>query len=989
MTTEWLSTTANRIIDLDRGARFLRDLLSIEKHRLEFSELGLDGAMEVIHRLWVAPTQQLLERLREIVPDVEELREQAEQLLEQEAPEEIRFLFASFTELKQRPEARSEYSWPLFDRQATRDDFPAEQLLLTLNTSFGLTQTIQAMAELPHGMLLDPLKPEALRIAMRGSLTLGQTLASAMPAVPLSVQVDTMLSGESGIELFYRHLSERRIGEALLLDLKRLVSPFSLDDLSRGFFSENLAAVRITASHQASIGGRVGLAQDVEFTSLMGGELGVSFGFRKSLAGQFEYLIHPTGAGNQLALKLRRLALRQDEQSNSLGVTLSMRGWASKAYPMIRDKLGDAEAVLKQVESLIPGQDLFREKLGEALTEVLDDFEYQHELLLALGVSAGVGGLGELVKTTLLDEIESSRRLWQGDLQERCEEIKAELLNKLPLSTDIRNKLDGKLQQALEQGLGRLWKALNEQIGKLVSGAGFTEFAERLNRLGHEVDKRIRKVEKRNEAVSAPLRRELDRLQKRLIELKNRFADAAKAKISMGLESLSREEVSKDLNLSLVLDPDHAQAQALLRELITADLDGVFERIRAWQQGEQDNPILAANGNLTRYTRLTQESGFACVLFGNGFSGRTRIDADAKLIVDAHGNIQCLSRMEFNRLYKGMHDERELQIVDAVELAAARVTDSLSLAVNLSLTDEDLTPAEARAFFQSAEQVGLLQSGTAARAVSALTRNNLRSGRLDIGMSLNKRQLLRLLQLRDEHESPADQPLDEARVLEVAASQVAAICTLQPPSKSLLKTLGFLREQLPGYAVPVGDSLQQMILCMTRDCFKQSDKWLDSIYGDQLTEVYQASNALSWVRARYVAVNGCHGDCRGRMRQILPQHLAQEPDYGDTQNRQYGLIDALNGMREILCWDVNLELETLRIKQSEIGRAFKSWFLWQEDFPKWWMLNTKEIRPLTLAFFKTIAQLAQTQDAEQPLLLSASLTLKGEQGEDRKRILLA
>ena len=175
---------------------------------------------------------------------------------------------------------------------------------------------------------------------------------------------------------------------------------------------------------------------------------------------------------------------------------------------------------------------------------------------------------------------------------------------------------------------------------------------------------------------------------------------------------------------------------------------------------------------------------------------------------------------------------------------------------------------------------------------------------------------------------------------------------------------------------------------MTRDRFKQSDKWLEHIYDDQLSELYQASNALSWIRARYVAVHGCHGDCSGKIHQNLPANPGLDSDYGDTQNRQYGLIDALNSMREVFYWDVNLELEKLREQQSEIGHAFKSWFVWQAGFPKWWMLNTKEIRPLTLALFKTIARLAQTEDAEEPVRLSAALTLKGEQGTGRKRIVL-
>lgn len=987
MSTEWLTTTANRVIDSETGARFLKDLITIEDNRLSFSELDLDGAIEVIHQLWVNPTQQLLEKLGEIIPDVDELRERAEQLLEDEMPEEFQFLFAKFSELRQRPEARTEYSWPLFDRKTSNEDLLVDRLLLKLNAGFSLKQTIQAVAELPTGMVVDPQRPESLRIAMSGSLALGQSLASGGTPAPVSVQLASTVSVNCNIELFYRHFSERRVGEALLLDIRRLVSPFSIQALQQGFFQGNLAAVKFKADHAASVGGKVGFAQDLELSRLVKGEIGVSFGFKKSLAGEFEYLIHPTGNGRQIALKLRRVSKHSAEQSSSLGLTIDMSDWAAKVYPMIQDKLGDAQVILDQVKGVIPGQGLFREKLGEALTEALDDFPHKQELLQGLGIK-GEGDLSESVKDALLSEIESSRSLWRGDLQERSEEITAELLNDLPVGVDIRNQLDAKLQQALTKGLGELRQALDKKLESLVSGSGFSEITEQLNKLSHSIDKQIRKKEKRVKAVSQAVRKELDRLQLRLNELKNRFADASKAKISMGVESLSREAGSKDLNLSLVLDSDHPDAQSLLSDLIMADLDAVFAKIRNWQQAKQDSAIHSVSGSMTRYVSLTEETGFACVLFGNGFSGRSRIDADASLVVDAHGNIQCLSKMEFNKLYKGMHDERELQILDAVELATARSTNSLSLAMNLSLTDEDLTPSEAMAFFQSAEQVGLLKQGTADRAASALNVNNLKSGRLDVGMTLSKRQLLRLLQISDENRGLADQPLDGERVFNVAAENVAAVCTVQPPSQSLLKTLDLLCEELPGYGVPVGDNLQEMILSMTRECFKQSDKWLESIYNDQLSEIYQAANALSWVRARYVAVKGCHGDCRGKIRQILPENLESEPDYGDTQNEQYGLLDALQGMREVYCWDANRRLEELRQQQSDIGHAIKSWFVWQADFPRWWMLNSKEIRPLTLAFFKTIAQLAQTEDAEEPPMLSAALTLKGEQGTDRKRIAL-
>ena len=75
----------------------------------------------------------------------------------------------------------------------------------------------------------------------------------------------------------------------------------------------------------------------------------------------------------------------------------------------------------------------------------------------------------------------------------------------------------------------------------------------------------------------------------------------------------------------------------------------------------------------------------------------------------------------------------------------------------------------------------------------------------------------------------------------------------------------------------------------------------------------------------------------------------------------------------------------MRLQQREIAKAFKSWFIRQEDLLHWWLLNSKEIRPLTLAFFKTLGELAMAPDDPRPRL-SASITLKGPQDEDKKRL---
>ena len=73
----------------------------------------------------------------------------------------------------------------------------------------------------------------------------------------------------------------------------------------------------------------------------------------------------------------------------------------------------------------------------------------------------------------------------------------------------------------MEKALREVDKALEGKIEGLVSGSGFKPLVRTLNKLGHPVKDNIGAINDRVNAVTGPIREELDNLQKIKFELEN------------------------------------------------------------------------------------------------------------------------------------------------------------------------------------------------------------------------------------------------------------------------------------------------------------------------------------------------------------------------------------------------------------------------------------------------------------------------------------
>jgi hypothetical protein len=332
--------------------------------------------------------------------------------------------------------------------------------------------------------------------------------------------------------------------------------------------------------------------------------------------------------------------------------------------------------------------------------------------------------------------------------------------------------------------------------------------------------------------------------------------------------------------------------------------------------------------------------------------------------VDAQGNLQVLSRLDWRRQYRTRGDDRELAILNAFELATVDRTRTCTLSLNLSLADEELTPEQAREFFGSAVAAGLLPEGADARAMRRVGASALTPGRLDVGLSLTRAQLLRLLRITAPEGTLAEQPdLDPEWLLGVAARNLGDIVTAQPHDRRQLRLIASLQRDLPDFGIDLGADLRGAIERLTRRGYAAAEGAFETLFGDDFVAKRNAAAALSWVLARRLAVTGCHAECVGR-----------------EENAQDGLVDVLRLMREIyFSHDRGWAPGDYRERQHRIGEALKRWSYWGHAW-RWWLLNDERIRPLTLALFRTVADLAQGEDAASPLRLTASLTQRGPEG---------
>ena len=228
--------------------------------------------------------------------------------------------------------------------------------------------------------------------------------------------------------------------------------------------------------------------------------------------------------------------------------------------------------------------------------------------------------------------------------------------------------------------------------------------------------------------------------------------------------------------------------------------------------------------------------------------------------------------------------------------------------------------------------------------------------------------------------------IDRLRLLETSAREVAAIVAGQPPDPLMRDGIRALQETMSNNSVDLGSSIDAFIINMDRDRYRDAAKVLGDIFTTS-----KEFGLLNWGRARHVAALGFVPEaCQIPNDDHLAFEAIASPDYLSdceraSENRQFGLVDVFEKMRAVYlaCNETTpkKDVDYYITMQHEIGKAFKSWFVWSKDI-SWWFLNKKEVRPLTLALFRTLGVLSREEG--HALRLSASLTVQNATGTRRR-----
>lgn len=977
----WLMLNDEKSTKLGDDIRLLESINTLNDcaSRLQLDRYGIEDTPEVLRRLIAGRDDREMEGLlHRLDIDARELRWLIERFLKAQLsrhiPDEIETLALKFGELKQTGDT-DPYRWPLIDSGFSPSSSALPDLSLVLTAQGQLQAHLELKASpppppaesedhrLPSGVLANPYRPAILRIALSGEATLQGALQSSGTSANISLGASGQ--GDAAMEFYFAHALSRRVGGALVVDLKALTSHPNITRISslQQLLAGHLQALRVEANHQLRFDGKLGFNLPLGASgALVSANLEPSFRFDLTESGRFEYIVSRADDGVTLAVQIRRVTASVREWERALEAKVDMSRWASDAFPVIRDYLGRAADVVEQIQGFLPGEHFFQEHIKNALTKAIAHSPYKTDLLSVLGFEPGAD-LTQVIEQKLLPRVTTVANGWGEELREEATALAWELIDRLPinLSQEGRKALQSTLDSELKRELERLRERLEGRLDELIRGHQLQDLTAALASMGHQVSAADTSLQR----LLEPVRQTLQQAQQKLAEVAPYFEQAASAKVSAKFKALSREENSQGLDLTLQIDPrDEARAQRALDQLISGRLDQVIADLNS----SDSESVRITGGKFERYQRLMDESGFEIVLFGFGFSSGITSDAQTRIIIDPQGDIQVISTLEWEKRYGNQRrqESRSLSIVNAYSLAVAKKSRSATLGISLQVTDQELHPKEVAPFLGSAEEIGLLPPGTRERGVAALER--VTSGQLMLSMTLTQPQLLRMLQL-DSDQIDSDQidsdQIDSDRLLRIAAPRMIDVARAAPNGKRFIEQLSKVRDYIddPSFKISIGDRPEDLIIDLTPQFDQRARRWIGDVDGDgdgYQGNIPDALRVLDWAQARRRAVIGCRQECVER-----------------EENQQLGLLDTLEALREIYLANPDQGVSYYNEQQKAVGRGVENWFHWPQEQGEslmWWLLGREEIRPLNLALFDVLRTLARGH-GEGVIMLDAVLTL--------------
>lgn len=693
--------------------------------------------------------------LDDVMADWEELKKKYD------APQIQRLILLSrsFEQLKNDSLGLEKHiTWKPLSKDISAISVPVPATTLNIGASASASFEFEALPATPDLPVdVNPsLKGESLvRMSFEGALGLSTDLGTKLPVSGGVLQGELGASGAGNLdaELYFLENGDTLFGIALAENLAALLAPngsampFSATGLARLIEREGLYCLKFQAKGQLAFSGSLTLGQTFELGSQIKASIGASLGYRLTKTGTFDYLLaaHNVDGEPAIAIQIKRANARETLQSQSLGLELDPRALAKRLAPLVEDKLGKAEAALKEFSDFLPGSDFLSNTLEQLIQ---DQFKNQPALQGMLRSLVGIDPEKtpeEVLRDLIIGKIETSALAWSETVDQAVGSIVQDVTSALPPAANGASGLKEIIQAAVSAALEKRRVALSEKVEeKITNTNAYQTLAEKLNEAGASISKTVSTVQQGIDQATAGIRAQLNRVQEVISEMRGYLEAVTTKTVSLRIASEKLDKYDDTLNLRFDLFPHRDGAEEILSAILCGEMNQVSTLI-----DRQAGPpaVIARSGDFTAYQTHKQTSSTDLVLWNFQLGSQSILEHKIKWQIGVDGSITAMTQGSFEKINNSLKERDIVRFVDNADLFFSKNRRTVSIGITVSHEDESMSEKEVSDFFAGAVARKLLPQSVAVKAVAsfkALSAKNTRKGRLDIGLTLSQQQLQRM-----------------------------------------------------------------------------------------------------------------------------------------------------------------------------------------------------------------------------------------------------
>ena len=824
---------------------------------------------------------------------------------------------------------------------------------------------------LPSGVIKPISVGKALlKLGLDGKVKVGGGLAFS--ASIFSSSFNSQLAGTADIAIYFLDSADARIGRSVS---GRARSAFqniddgftSLSGLDDMFRKEELYAMHIKATSALTFGASIGFAK-----SFADGEhIKVKFGHEVkrdfSEQGEFDYLVsnYMVGGEHVIAVQITRKASATDTTTSRFGLDIDPSGLFKHYQPLIEEHLGEARAVIDKYNEMLPGSDYLLTQLKDTVSEKISD-QATKDLIDSVIDGDGNRQSSEVLVDILVGRVEETVDGWAEDAEDGASKLTAKMIDELrPVYPDV-DKLKDKINEAAEAAIQRKANMLKELTKEKFPGNEVDELLAMLEKAGESVSGQLSNLDDKIEAASQKVAVVFSKLTKVIdrIEQYTQIATEKGIELALNKRTSSTESDALDLRFDIYPERDPAQANKIFHTILKGDIKSVIERIievdaineiNVQQGAEELRPVVKGIGGMyQRYLSLTQENGADLVLWDINLGKTSIIDATVDWVQNLDGSVSVATKSYFSETrYRG-DETRTVTFTTSAEMLFASKQDTVNMGLTVSYEDEELHANEVHKFLNGMLQRGMLSQDVISKAIGiidATPSDVLNKAKLDVGLSLSRAQLDKLL----EH-------VGNTRTVEPCsdACHIPRMCTSNHSDSQCLHVV---------------ETATRIMASVARKHHR------DQIFIDGAVSVTAFTELGSTLREGMLGMTeSAYNDAERQVSdEIYPQGILGEDDYEDTitylQYRHYGAA----ALYEILAHVKELTLSGDKIKTLSAGivQDLNGWTPEHLKFHQarighlmsvWWMFDHRQlevIKPLgtmhnlTIALFETLIELSR------------------------------